>query len=233
MTLYATFPYPCPYLPDRTAVSAVYDPDAPVGSLLYSDLIRHGFRRSGHRLYRPHCPQCSACKSLRIPVADFRPSRSQRRAWRHNADLHTTLRAPEVTAEDFALYSRYQRVRHPGGEMDFDSPEDYGRACLASPVDTVIAEFREDGGRLMAVAITDVLPAGLSAVYTFFDPHEPRRSLGTLAVLWQIEYARRVGLPHVYLGYWIRESPQMAYKSRFRPAEAWEGDGWRPLGEGE
>lgn len=229
MTLYATFPYSCPYLPDRTAVSAVYDPDVPLEPVLYGELIQLGFRRSGHRLYRPYCPACAACQSLRIPVTSFRPSRSQRRAWHRNSDLRIGQRPPEVTDEDFALFRRYQQARHPGGEMDFSDPKDYGLACLDSPVDTVLLEIRQPDGRLVAVAITDLLPTGLSAVYTFFDPHEQQRSLGTFAILKQIEYARTLGLPHVYLGYWIGESPQMAYKSRFRPAEVWSAGGWQPL----
>ena len=230
MTLYATFPYTCPYLPDRTAVSAVYDPDVPVDSALYGELIRLGFRRSGHRLYRPYCPGCAACQSLRIPVASFRPNRSQRRAWHRNTDLQISQRSPEVTEEDFALFRRYQQTRHPGGEMDFSDPEDYGLACLDSPVETLLLEFRRADGALIAVAITDVLPTGLSAVYTFFDPEERQRSLGTFAILHQIEYARALGLPHVYLGYWIQESPQMAYKSQFRPAQVWSAGDWQALG---
>ena len=226
MTLYATFPYDCPYLPERTAVSAVYDPNLRVDSATYGELIRYGFRRSGDRLYRPHCPACRACESLRLPVARFRPDRSQRRTWRRNADLTVRVEPAAFHEEHFALYRRYQQGRHPGGEMDFADPGEYTRACLESPVDTRLATFRDPAGRLLAVAVTDFLPTGLSAMYTFYDPAEHRRSLGTYAVLWQIAHAREQGLPHVYLGYWIRESPKMAYKSRFRPAEVWTGSRW-------
>ncbi|MFP4560161.1 MAG: arginyltransferase [Thiohalorhabdus sp.] len=232
MTLYATFPYECPYLPDRTAVSAVYDPGVPVDSQLYGELIRYGFRRSGPRLYRPHCPGCSACESLRIPADRFLADRGQRRTWRRNADLHARIRPAELDPEHFELYRRYQRNRHPGGEMDFREPKEFERACLTSPVDTRLVELREPGGRLLAVAITDFLPTGLSAMYTFFAPEEGRRSLGTYAILWQIAHAREEGFPHVYLGYWIRDCGKMAYKDRFRPAEIWTGSYWQELEEG-
>jgi len=233
MTLYATFPYDCPYLPDRTAVSAVYDPNVPVTSDLYGELIRYGFRRSGYRLYRPHCPGCAACESLRIGTQAFQPDRSQRRCWRANADLAVGIEPAVFREEHFRLYKRYQGARHPGGEMDFEDPADYARACLESPVDTRLVTFRDPDERLLAVAVTDFLSAGLSAMYTFFDPDAAKRSLGTYAVLWQIHHAREAGLPHVYLGYWIRESPKMAYKSRFRPAEVWNGGGWTGLAEAE
>ncbi|HKJ70233.1 MAG TPA: arginyltransferase [Gammaproteobacteria bacterium] len=229
MTLYATFPYDCPYLPSRTAVSAVYDPNVAVTSELYGELIRYGFRRSGYRLYRPHCPGCAACESLRIDAAGFRPSRAQRRTWRRNGDLTARIEPAGYREEHFRLYKRYQGGRHPGGEMDFEDPADYARACLESPVDTRLVTFRDGEGRLLAVAVTDFLSTGLSAMYTFFEPEASRRSLGTFAVLWQIQHARELGLPHVYLGYWIRESPKMAYKSWFRPAEVWTGSRWRAL----
>jgi arginine-tRNA-protein transferase len=229
MTLYATFPYDCPYLPDRTAVSAVYDPNVAVTTELYSELIRYGFRRSGYRLYRPHCPGCVACESLRIDSEGFRPGRSQRRTRRRNADLTARIEPAVFREEHFRLYKRYQQTRHPGGEMDFEDPADYARACLESPVDTRLVTFRDPDERLLAVAVTDFLASGLSAMYTFFDPDLPQRSLGTYALLWQIGQARSMGLAHVYLGYWIRESPKMAYKSRFRPAEVWTGQAWREL----
>ncbi len=233
MTLYATFPYDCPYLEGRTAVSAVYDPQVPVTGDLYGELIRYGFRRSGRRLYRPHCPGCTACESLRIPAGRFRPDRGQRRIWRRNGDLQVAVLPPAYDPEHFALYRKYQRDRHPGGEMDFDDPADFARACLESPVDTRLITFREPKERLVAVAVTDFLPTGLSAMYTFFDPDQARRSLGTQAILWQLAHARDQGLPHLYLGYWIRECDKMAYKSRFRPAEAWTGSRWRELEAGE
>lgn len=233
MTLYATFPYDCPYLPDRTAVSAVYDPNIPVSTELYGELIRYGFRRSGYRLYRPHCPGCAACESLRLPAARFRGDRNQRRTWRRNADLTAHVEPPTFREEHFRLYKRYQGARHPGGEMDFDDPADYARACLESPVDTRLVSFRDPEGELLAVAVTDFLSTGLSAMYTFFDPESGKRSLGTFAVLWQIQQAWLAGLPHVYLGYWIRESPKMTYKSRFRPAEVWTGQQWRDLAPDE
>ncbi len=233
MTLYATFPYTCPYLPDRTAVSAVYDPYTPIDGPLYNQLIQYGFRRSGYRLYRPQCPGCAACESLRIPVAHFRPNRNQRRTWRRNTDLETSFEPPTYRSEHFALYKRYQGYRHPEGDMDFEDPADYARACLDSPLDTRLVSFRKPEGQLLAVAITDFLEGGLSAVYTFFEPAAARRSLGTYAILWQIAHAQRHGLTHLYLGYWVQQCAKMAYKGQFQPAEVWSGWQWRTLSEDE
>ncbi len=229
MTLYLTYPYPCPYLEERTAISGVYDPYAPVDSYIYGELIQYGFRRSGAQLYRPHCPACNACRSLRVPTTAFRPNRSQRRTWRKNQDLQVELQPPEFVSEHFTLYQRYQKARHPGGMMDSDDPTDYYQVCVNSPVDTWHVEFREPSKRLLAVAVTDLLPGGLAAMYTFFDPDAMERSLGTYAILWQLEYARSQRIPHVYLGYWIAECAKMAYKSAFHPAEVWNGHSWYPL----
>jgi arginine-tRNA-protein transferase len=165
---------------------------------------------------------------VRLPVERFVPDRAQRRAMQRHAGLAVHICPPEFSEEHFLLYQRYLHVRHPQGGMDEDSREQYQQFLLQSPVETFCVEFRV-GQTLRMVCVVDRLDDGLSSVYTFFDPELPRASLGTYAVLWQIEACRQAGLPHLYLGYWIRESRKMAYKARFRPMEGyWEGC-WREM----
>lgn len=228
LQFYVTAPHACSYLPEREAVTLFADPSERLDNGLYSRLSLLGFRRSGAHLYRPHCATCRACVPVRIPVAEFTPDRAQRRAWARNRGVEVQEGPVRYEDEHFALYRRYIRSRHPGGGMDNDAPENY-LSFISSPWSaTRLYEFREEG-RLLAVAVTDHLADGLSAVYTYFEPDEPRRSLGVFAVLWQVEHARRLGLAHVYLGYWIRETRKMAYKARFRPLEAFDGHRWRRL----
>jgi arginine-tRNA-protein transferase len=228
LAFYTTPAHECSYLADRRATTVFVDPYAPMDNTAYSALADIGFRRSGAYVYRPRCAGCTACVPVRIPVADFRPDRSQRRAFAKNTDLEVSFKPPVFEAEHFELYRRYTHSRHPGGGMDTDEPAQY-RGFLISPwADTRFVEFRKEG-RLLAVAVVDCMLQGLSAVYTFFDPHEPRRALGVNAVLWEIEYARQLGLPWVYLGYWINETRKMSYKTRYRPLEAYLSGEWRNL----
>jgi len=228
LQFYATAPYPCSYLTDRAARSQVATPSHLIDGRVYSELVRLGFRRSGAFTYRPYCDHCHACVPVRVPVNEFRPSRSQRRATKDRARMTVVRRELAYDAAHYGLYLRYQRARHPGGGMDQDSREQYQHFLLHSNVDTDLYEFREDG-KLRIVSLVDRLADGLSSVYTFFDPDPPSASYGTYSILWQIELCRTVGLRYLYLGYWIRESAKMAYKATFRPVQGLIDGHWGQL----
>lgn len=229
LQFYATAPYPCSYLPDRAARSQVATPSHLIDSRVYSELVRLGFRRSGAFTYRPYCDHCHACVPVRVPVERFTPNRSQRRAWRTNAGLTSARRELVYDPAHYALYLKYQRLRHPGGGMDQDSREQYQHFLLHSNVATELYEFR-DGPALRIVSLVDRLADGLSSVYTFFDPEPARAGYGTFSILWQIRRCRELGLPYLYLGYWIGQSPKMAYKADFRPIEGLSAGRWSALG---
>lgn len=225
---YLTAPYACSYIDGLEARSQVAAPAHLIGPSAYSKLIQEGFRRSGHYTYRPHCNNCKRCVPVRVKADVFQHNRSQRRNRQQNQSLEVFIRPLEFQQEHFELYRRYQHARHKGGGMDLDDSEQYSQFLLSSQVNTSLVEFRE-GDKLVMVAVVDRVDDGLSAVYTFFDPTLDKRGLGTYAVLWQIELARSLGLPYVYMGYWIAESRKMAYKSNYKPLEGLIGGKWTDI----
>lgn len=224
--LYITAAHDCPYLSDRRATNLLVDPTFAMNTETYGRLLDKGFRRSGHEVYQPCCYRCKSCISTRIPVNQFEQSRSQRRNWKLNQDLVVRINASGYQSYYTPLYLDYIKARHAGGGMDEDSPVSFAKFILASWCQTVLLEFWL-GEVLLAVAATDCLPQGLSSVYTFFDPVAGgQRGLGTFALLWQINWAKELGLPYVYPGYWIAESLKMNYKARFQPIEGLVDNSW-------
>lgn len=217
-------PHPCVYLPDRVArheylFSRAVDP------IVYHRLMDMNFRRAGTTIYRPCCADCTLCRQLRIPAASFRPNRAQRRNRRMNRDVDVRIGVPELSDERWLLYRRYQFARHA---EESESVESLDAFLYTSSTATV--EFRYHlHGRLIMAAIADVCRESLSAVYCYYDPLLMSRGLGTLNILTGIDFARTEGVPYVYLGYWIRDSRKMSYKTRFRPCEVLGSDGrWTP-----
>jgi arginine-tRNA-protein transferase len=228
---YTTAPLPCPYLPGRTERKIVTELSGTEAEALHERLSRAGFRRSHNIAYAPVCPGCQACVPIRVVSEEFTPDRTQRRILRANADLTISEMPARATAEQFTLFQRYQKNRHADGDMAAMGYYDYRAMIEDTPISTVILEFRDARDRLVGACLTDWLADGLSAVYSFFDTDEDKRSLGTFAVLWLIGRARSLGLPYVYLGYWVPESRKMAYKARFRPSETLISGAWHRLGD--
>jgi leucyl-tRNA---protein transferase len=226
---YATATYPCSYLPDTHARSQVAVVELAQSAATYNELVRKGFRRSGGFIYRPHCDDCHACMPVRIRVADFTASRSQRRAAQSLVNLTIAALPLTLQTEHLALYQRYQQSRHDEDEQALSAAqtqETYSHFLLRSNVHSILIELRQRSGELLAVSVVDGLEDGLSAVYTFFEPNA-KGSLGTACVMWMVEHARSLGLPYVYLGYWIAQSPKMVYKSNYQPLEVLVEGQWR------
>jgi arginine-tRNA-protein transferase len=228
LRFYSTQPHPCSYLEEQTATTLFLDPTTPVDAHIYSRLSVMGFRRSGPHIYRPHCEACQACIPCRLPVATFKPTRQQQRALKRNADLRVEelddINHPAI----YALYERYINERHKDGDMYPPSQEQFETFLTQAWGRTHFFGMHSDD-RLIGVAVVDELDNAFSAVYTFFDPDEHKRSLGNFAILWQIGEARRRNLPYVYLGYWIKNCRKMNYKSQYRPLEVLINDHWLTL----
>ena len=231
---YLTAPSPCPYLSGQEE-RKVFTHLVGERAAELNDLLTHGgFRRSQSIAYRPACDQCRACVSVRVVTADFKPSRNMRRIAERNADITGEMRASTPTSEQYSVFRAYLDARHHDGGMADMTVLDYAMMIEDSHVDTRLVEYRQkpDGGnghglgQLLAVALTDVLSDGLSMVYSFFEPGQGNRSLGTFMILDHIERAKRMGLDYVYLGYWVQGSRKMDYKSRFLPQERLMPAGW-------
>jgi arginyl-tRNA--protein-N-Asp/Glu arginylyltransferase len=226
LRLFVTPPHDCSYFASRQARTLFADPEIAFGDGLYQLLLQRGFRRSGSHIYRPDCSDCQACVSLRIDVEQWRPRRNQRRAWNRVADqLQITALPPSFNPEHFQLYHRYINSRHGDGDMANPTQADYLKFLVSDWCSTGFVEFRLQG-QLVAVAVTDYLPDSLSAVYSFFDPRQAGLSPGMLCVLWQIQEARRLQLPHLYLGYWIEDCRKMRYKNSYRPNQHYINGDW-------
>lgn len=231
--LFLTAAMPCPYLPGKQERKLFTHLTGRRAGALHQLLSDNGFRRSQNLIYRPACEGCSACQSVRIVAQHFEPSARFRRVLKTNADVSVQVREPRATTEQFALFKRYLAARHSGGGMTQMNFIDYEYMVEDTPVQSVLVEYRltsVPGNPLVAVALTDVMPDGLSMVYSFYDPEMTKRGFGNLLILDHVSRVREAGLDYVYLGYWVKDSPKMAYKAAYRPLEVQKGPlGWRPL----
>jgi arginine-tRNA-protein transferase len=237
LQFYATAPYPCSYLPGKTARSQVATPSHLIHADLYSELVNAGFRRSGLYTYRPYCDECNACTATRIPVKHFKPNRSQKRALKKHLGLEARILNLGYQEEHLQLYESYQNERHANTDVDEscdDSQDQYMQFLLQSRVNSRIVEFRDgpddlDPGRLRMVSMIDILDQGISSVYTFYDTSNPSASYGSYSILWQVEQALKLNLPYLYLGYYIQNSEKMSYKAKFQPIEGLIDDHWQAI----
>jgi arginine-tRNA-protein transferase len=231
--LFLTAAMPCPYLPGRSERKLFTHLTGRRAATLHHLLSDNGFRRSQNLIYRPACDGCNACQSVRIVAQEFAPSARYRRILNANADIAVEVCQPRATAEQFALFKHYLEARHASGGMTQMSFVDYEYMVEDTPVQTVLVEYRLISVQerpLVAVALTDVMSDGLSMVYSFFDPQLSKRGLGNLLILDHIEQVRLAALSYVYLGYWVKDSPKMAYKGRYHPLEVQRGSlGWQRL----
>lgn len=230
---FTTAPLPCPYLPEQMERRVVTELAGRDVDALHDALSLSGFRRSHGIAYAPACPSCTACIPIRVVCADYKPNRTQRRIERANEDLYWTECAPQATEEQYALFTCYQLERHEGGEMAKMDSDDYQALVEDTPIDTQVVEFRNADDTLVAVCLVDRICDGLSAVYSFFDPDLDRQSLGTYMIIWLIRRAQELGLPYVYMGFWIDACSKMAYKSNFQPFEIFRDGNWIPAGDRE
>ena len=224
---FVTAPAECPYLPERKERKVFTHLIGAEAVRLLDALTRGGFRRSQNIAYRPACDNCNKCISVRVPVASFKWSRSFNRIWKKNRQLTTEIKDPKITREMYSLFVRYIETRHHDGGMADMTVLDFSAMVEETSVNTVIIEYRNLAGDLVAVALSDILEDGLSMIYSFYDPSPVQYSLGSYMILEHIERSRKMGLAYTYLGYWIEGSPKMAYKQRFLPQERLTDEGWR------
>jgi len=227
LKLFATVPHPCSYIDGEQATTLFVDPEANIDAVTYSELSQFGFRRSGKHVYRPRCENCQACIPVRVLVKSFQPSRNQRKCAKRNSDLQISYRKSINNEEHYALYEKYIAQRHADGDMFPASRSQYREFLCSAWNITNYIEFRMPNNQLVAVAVTDILTDGVSAIYTFYDPDEEKRSLGVFSVLYQISLARSLNLPFVYLGYWIQQSDKMRYKSSYKPQQLYIAGQWQ------
>lgn len=228
LQFFQTQSHSCSYLDNKIASTVFLDPRQNINQSLYSQLSEYGFRRSGAHIYKPLCNDCNACVPMRIPAALFKPSRSQKRTLKRNADLQITMSKNIDTEEHYQLYESYIEHRHKEGDM-YPPSRDQFREFLACKWESChYYEYRLDG-KLLAVSVSDIMDNGISAVYTYYEPFETKRSLGSFVILFLIEEAKKRQLDSVYLGYWIKNSSKMNYKSAYRPLEIQSGNRWLRL----
>ncbi len=228
LSFYATQPHECSYLPEEQATTLFMDPEVLLNKQLCSDLAEVGFRRSGRHIYRPHCSRCRACIPARIPVDSFQMRRTQRKTWNKNASVMVSRLPADFQDEHYLLYAKYINQCHQDGDMYPATIEQYTSFLVESTEFTSFYEFRLHG-ELLAVSVVDHLQSSLSAIYTFYDPDYLQRSLGRYCILWLIAEAKKLGLSHLHLGYWIRNCQKMNYKIEYRPVELYMSQEWRQL----
>jgi leucyl-tRNA---protein transferase len=231
LQFYVTTPYKCGYLPNKLAQSLIAAPHHLVNADVYSGLIQQGFRRSGKFAYRPHCENCSACIPVRVMLNEFAPTRSQKRAYKQHANLIARIMPLNYNETHFELYSSYQALRHMDEDLSGqtetkDDTEQYRQFLCQSNVESLMVEFRSANNQVKIVSVIDVVSDGVSAVYTFYDALEAKASYGTYSIMWLAEWTKKLGLPYLYLGYWIADSQKMAYKQQFKPQEKLVEDEW-------
>ncbi len=227
IVFYRTGPTPCPYLSGQTETNIFTELKKTHSKHHHETLTRAGFRRSQKIIYRPSCSTCSSCIPIRIVAKQFSANRSERRIIKRNHDLNVKFIKPIATKEHYHIFNSYQQIRHKDGEMASMKYEDFKDMVEVTDVDTKLLEFRTGLGTLVACCIVDRISDAYSAVYSYYDPKEHNRSLGNFMILWLTKEAINIGLSYVYLGYWITNSNNMAYKTRFKPIEILSSSGWQ------
>jgi arginine-tRNA-protein transferase len=226
--LAVTEEHPCSYLDKKNSRSAFVHPSFSLNTAIYSQLIEQGFRRSGNEVYTPHCSACSQCIATRLVAAQFIANRNQKRCLKKNQNTTVIVKPARFEQAHYDMYMRYQKHRHKEGGMADSSNEDYINFLTSSWCNTLFVEFSIDK-ELAAVAIVDVFDNALSAVYTFFEPKFSQYSLGTYAVLWEIQHAIEMQLKFVYMGFWIKNCRKMSYKTQYQPIQGFIENEWKTI----